>query len=44
MMTVVQSKKYPAICFLEKNGFDFCGYNERFYRNQDIALYFGRGL
>jgi ribosomal protein S18 acetylase RimI-like enzyme len=44
MMTVVQSKNYPAICFLEKNGFDFCGYNERFYRNQDIALYFGRGL
>jgi len=44
MMTVVQSKNHPAIRFLEHNGFTFCGYNERFYRNQDIGLYFGRGL
>lgn len=44
VMTVVQSKNYPAICFLERNGFAFCGYNERFYRNLDIGLYFYRGL
>ncbi len=44
MMVVVQSKNFPAISFLQKQGFKFCGYNERFYRNQDIALYFGRGL
>jgi ribosomal protein S18 acetylase RimI-like enzyme len=43
-MTVVQSKNYPAIKFLERNGFAFCGYNERFYRNLDIGLYFARGL
>ncbi len=44
MMTLVQSKNYPALKFLERNGFGFCGYNERFYRNKDIGLYFARGL
>jgi len=44
IMTVIQSKNYPAIRFLQHHGFSFCGYNERFYRNLDIALYFGRGL
>lgn len=44
IMTVVQSKNQPAISFLERNGFTFCGYNERFYRNHDIGLYFVRGL
>jgi ribosomal-protein-alanine N-acetyltransferase len=43
VMTVVQSKNYPAIGFLQRNGFKFCGYNERYYRNQDIGLYFVRG-
>ncbi len=43
-MTVVQSKNYPGIQFLQKHGFKFCGYNERFYRSRDIALYFVRGL
>ena len=44
IMTVVQSKNYPAIRFLQRHGFEFCGYNERYYRNQDIALYFVSGL
>jgi ribosomal protein S18 acetylase RimI-like enzyme len=44
VMTVVQSKNHPAISFLQHHGFTFCGYNERYYRNLDIALYFVRGL
>jgi GNAT superfamily N-acetyltransferase len=36
----VQTKNYPAICFCEKNRFAFCGFNDRYYRNRDIALYF----
>lgn len=44
LMVIVQSKNYPAIAFFQKHGFVFCGYNERYYRNQDIGLYFGRGL
>jgi ribosomal protein S18 acetylase RimI-like enzyme len=43
-MTVVQSKNHPAICFLQNHGFSFCGYNERYYRNLDIAFYFVCGL
>jgi ribosomal protein S18 acetylase RimI-like enzyme len=44
VMTAVQSKNYPAIQFLQKHGFKFSGYNERYYRSRDIALYFVRGL
>lgn len=44
LMTAVQSKNYPAIQFLQKHSFRFCGYNERYYRSRDIALYFVRGL
>ncbi len=44
VMAVVQSKNHPATVFLQKHGFRFCGYNERYYRNRDIGLYFVRGL
>jgi ribosomal protein S18 acetylase RimI-like enzyme len=44
MMVIVQSKNHPAISFLQRHGFVFCGYNERYYLSHDIGLYFGRGL
>ena len=37
-----QTKNYPAISFAQKHGFHFCGYNERYYPNGDIALFFSR--
>jgi GNAT superfamily N-acetyltransferase len=40
LMVSVQTKNYPAICFCEKNGFAFCGYNDRYFKNRDIALFF----
>ena len=40
LLVSVQTKNYPAICFCEKNGFVFCGYNDRYYPNRDIALFF----
>ncbi|MEW5958545.1 MAG: GNAT family N-acetyltransferase [Chloroflexota bacterium] len=40
IMLEVQTKNYPAICFAQKHGFQFCGYNERYYKNGDIALFF----
>ena len=40
----MQSKNYPAICFAKKNGFEFCGYNDYYYENKDIALFFARSL
>lgn len=40
----MQSKNYPAICLAQKLGYDFCGYNDHYYPNQDIALFFDRYL
>lgn len=39
-----QTKNYPAICFYQKNGFAFCGFSDRYYINQDIALFFAQSL
>lgn len=38
----MQPKNYPAYCLSQKLGFDFCGYNDRYYTNRDIALFFGK--
>ena len=40
LMVAVQTKNYPGICFCEKNGFAFCGFNDRYFANRDIALFF----
>lgn len=40
----LQTKNYPAIAFAQKHGFQFCGYNERYYPNGDIALFFSRSI
>jgi ribosomal protein S18 acetylase RimI-like enzyme len=42
LMLEVQTKNHPAIAFAQKHGFQFCGYNERYYPNGDIALFFSR--
>jgi ribosomal protein S18 acetylase RimI-like enzyme len=39
-----QTKNYPAVCLLERLAFSFCGYNDRYYANQDIALFFSLDL
>lgn len=38
----IQTKNHPGISFAQKHGFQFCGYNERYYPNGDIALFFSR--
>jgi ribosomal protein S18 acetylase RimI-like enzyme len=38
----VQTKNHPGISFAQKHGFQFCGFNERYYPNGDIALFFSR--
>jgi ribosomal protein S18 acetylase RimI-like enzyme len=40
----MQSKNYPAIRMALKLGYEFCGYNDHYYANQDIALFFARFL
>lgn len=39
-----QTKNYPGIAFCQKNGLTFCGFNDRYYPNQDIALFFGQNV
>jgi len=40
----MQSKNFPAIRLAMKLGFEFTGFNDHFYKNQDIALFFTRYL
>lgn len=40
----LQSKNVPAIRFAQKSGFDFCGYNDQYYLNKDVALFFAKTL
>lgn len=40
----MQPKNYPAISLAQKLGYDLCGYNDHYYINQDIALFFSKWL
>jgi GNAT superfamily N-acetyltransferase len=40
----MQPKNYPAIQFARKLGFELCGYNDHYYANHDIALFFSQWL
>jgi ribosomal-protein-alanine N-acetyltransferase len=40
----LQTKNHPAISFAQKHGFQFCGYNEQYYPNGDITLFFSRSV
>jgi GNAT superfamily N-acetyltransferase len=44
MMMEMQAKNLPAIRLAQKHGYDFCGYNDHYYLNQDVALFFARAL
>ncbi len=43
-MLNTSTKDYPAICFYQKQGFTFCGFNDQLYPNRDIALLFALSL
>jgi ribosomal protein S18 acetylase RimI-like enzyme len=40
----MQSKNFPAIRLAQKLGYEFCGYNDHYYANQDLGLFFGKFL
>ena len=40
LMAEATTKNYPALCFFQKLGFQFCGFNDHYYTNEDIALHF----
>lgn len=38
------AKNYPAVCLMQKNAYEFCGYNDIYYATHDVALFFGRSI
>ncbi len=38
------TKHYPAIQFMGQQGLIFCGFNDRYYTSQDIAIFFGQNI
>ena len=40
----VQTKNYPGIRLGQVLGFKFCGFNDQYYANRDIALFFALSL
>lgn len=40
VMMEISSKNHPGICFAKKFGFEFSGFNDNFFINKDIALFF----
>jgi GNAT superfamily N-acetyltransferase len=42
IVLAMQSKNFPAIQLAAKLGYEFCGFSDRHYENQDIALFFGK--
>lgn len=44
MVMEIQPKNYPAICLAQKLGYDLCGYNDHYFPNQDIGLFFSKSL
>lgn len=42
MTLEMSSKNYPGIRLAKKLGFEFCGYNDYYYENNDIAIFFAR--
>ncbi len=40
----VQTKNHPAILFCQQAGLEFCGFNDHYFPNQDIAVFFSQSL
>jgi len=44
-MTIeMSSKNYPAICLVKKLGFEYSGFNDNYFANNDLAIFFARFL
>jgi ribosomal protein S18 acetylase RimI-like enzyme len=44
LLLEMQPRNYPAIRLAQKLGFEFAGYNDRYYANHDIGLFFAKSL
>lgn len=44
LMLEAATQNFPAILFAQQSGFAFCGYNDHYFPNQDIAVFFSQSL
>lgn len=44
LMIETQTKNYPGIRFCEAAGFAFCGFNDHYFPNRDIAVFFSQSV
>ncbi len=44
LMVELQTRNFPAIAFCQASGMTFCGYNDRYFDQQEIAVFFGQTL
>ncbi len=44
LIVEAQTKNYPAIAFCQKHGLMFCGFQDRYYPNQDIAVFLSKAV
>jgi len=44
MMLETRTQNYPATQFCQSAGMTFCGFNDQYFPNRDIAVFFGQSL
>ena len=44
LMIETATQNYPGIVFAQQSGFRFCGFNDNYFPNQDIAVFFSQSL
>jgi GNAT superfamily N-acetyltransferase len=44
IMLEATMRSYPALRFMSSLGLLFCGFNDRYYTSQDIAIFYGQNL
>ena len=44
LMMEAATQNFPGIVFAQQSGFTFCGYNDHYFANQDIAVFFSQSL
>jgi GNAT superfamily N-acetyltransferase len=44
LMAPLQTQNDGGIRFCQRHGFAFCGFNDRYFKTDSVALYFGRHL
>ena len=44
LIVETQTKNYPCIALCQKAGLEFCGFNDQYFQNKDIAVFFSQTL